>query len=363
MQITFFSLFMSVIWSSSLAVFNHFCRKKHFFIRQLGITNILFLYLFSMIRMIVPYEFSFTRVIAPQGAFHKIYDKIYTNSQQTTQISLHSVFITIWIAVSVVLIARFICQYATSMKKFSTYSIREDEQCRRIFNRVLNVSKSQLKIDIRSSSDINIPMGMGIFRNHYILLPEEEYNDSELYYILRHEYTHFQNRDLLIKILIHIYSCIFWWNPAIYLLKRDLAQILEIKCDLDVTDHMANQNKVQYLTTIVSMLKNAGAKRKEKAFYGTTALVSKNYESDIIERFKLVSASSTYKKKNILFTSSWFLIFSMLIFLSYSFVIRPDYRISADELQIDAEMTDSLKSTTYTIECVGDTYYVHFRNQ
>ncbi len=69
MQITFFSLFMSVIWSSVLAVFNYLCRKKHFFIRQLGITNILFLYLFSVIRMIVPYEFSFTRVIPPQGVF------------------------------------------------------------------------------------------------------------------------------------------------------------------------------------------------------------------------------------------------------------------------------------------------------
>ncbi|MCI9083400.1 MAG: M56 family metallopeptidase [Lachnospiraceae bacterium] len=363
MQITFFSLFMSVIWSSALAVFNHFCRKKHFFIRQLGVTNILFLYLFSMIRLIVPYEFSFTRVIAPSETFHEFYEKIYTSSPQTTQISLQSVFVTVWITVSVVLIARFVFQYTTSMKKFSTYRIRKDEQCKRIFNRVLNVSRIQLNIDIRSNSDINIPMGMGIFRNRYILLPEEEYSDSELYYILRHEYTHFQNRDLLIKVLIHIYSCIFWWNPAIYLLKKDLAQILEIKCDLDVTNRMANQNKVQYLTTIVAMLKNAGAKRKETAFYGTTALVSKNYQSEIIERFKLVSASYNYKKKNILFTGSWFLIFSMIIFLSYSFVVRPDYRTSMDEIGTKEEIPGSSTGTAYTIECVDDTYYVHFRNQ
>ena len=31
MQITLFSLFMSVLWSSVLAAFNYFCRKKHFF--------------------------------------------------------------------------------------------------------------------------------------------------------------------------------------------------------------------------------------------------------------------------------------------------------------------------------------------
>lgn len=362
MQITFFSLFMSVIWSSVLAVFNYFCRKKHFFIRQLGITNILFLYLFSAIRMIVPYEFSFTRVIAPQGVFEELCQDVYINHQQTTKISPLFVLTTIWVTVSAILIAHFIYQYIKAMRGFCSCSIRTDEQCKRVFNRVLNVSRAQLKINIRSSADISIPMGVGIFRKS-ILLPEEEYSDSELYYILRHEYTHFQNRDLVIKILIHIYSCIFWWNPVIYLLKRDLAQILEIKCDLDVTDKMATQNKAQYLTTIVTMLKNSGSKRQENSFYGTTALVSKNYESEIIERFRLVSASYDPTKKNILFTGSWFLIFCMFILLSYSFVIRPDYVTPVNNLGTEAENTKTSTDNTYSIECVDGTYYVHFREQ
>ena len=163
-----------------------------------------------------------------------------------------------------------------------------------------------MNIAVRSSAHVKIPMGAGIFRKS-ILLPEETYSDSELYYILRHEYTHFQNRDLAVKILIHIYGCVFWWNPAIYLLKRDLAQVLEIKCDLDVTARMGNRHKAEYLSTIVAMLRNAGTRRKEKAFYGATALVSKDYESEIIERFKLVSASYGHKRKNALFTGSWFL--------------------------------------------------------
>lgn len=357
MQITFFSLFMSIIWSSILAVFNYFCRKKHFFIRQLGITNILFLYLFSVIRMIVPYEFSFTRVIPPQGILEELCQDVYITNQETTQLSPLSVLAAIWVIVSAILLVRFVFQYTKAMKHFSTCRIRTDEQCKRVFNRVLNVSRAQLKIDIRSSANISIPMGVGIFRKS-ILLPEEEYSDSELYYILRHEYTHFQNKDLVIKILIHIYSCIFWWNPVIYLLKRDLAQILEIKCDLNVTENMANQNKAQYLATIVTMLKNAGANSQEKTFYGTTALVSKDYDSEIVERFRLVSASYGSNKNNILFTCSWFLIFCMFIFLSYSFVIRPDNQPFANELE-----TETTTGNTYSIECVDGTYYVHFHEQ
>ena len=144
------------------------------------------------------------------------------------------------------------------------------------------------------------------------------------------------------------------------MLKRDLSQILEIKCDLDVTDNMANQNKAEYLTTIVTMLKNAGAKKREKAFYGTTALVYKDYDSEIIERFKLVSAGYGYNKKSVLFTGSWFFIFSMLIFLSYSFVIRPDYGTSITSVETNPETARS----SYSIECAADgTYYVYFQEQ
>lgn len=358
MRITFFSLFMSVIWSSFLVIFNHFCRKKHSFIRQLGITNILFLYMFSVVRMIIPYEFSFTRVIPPQGVLNNLF-RDTSISKSVTQISIFSVLEAIWGIVSAILIVCFVFRYMRAMRKFSSYSIRKDEQCCRIFNRVLNVSKTQMKIAIRSSSDISIPIGVGIFRKS-IILPDEDYSDSELYYILRHEYTHFQNKDLIIKILINIYGCIFWWNPAIYLLKKDLAQILEIKCDLDVTDNMANHNKAEYLATIVTMLKNAGAKKREKAFYGTTALVSKDYNSEIIERFKLVSAGYGYNKKSVLVTGSWFFIFFMLIFLSYSFVIRPDYGPSMTSVGTNPEAPKPT-GNSYFIECVDDTYYVHFQ--
>lgn len=360
MQITIFSLFMSVIWSSVLVAFNYFCRKKHFFIRQLGVTNLLFLYLFSIVRMIVPYKFSFTRVIPSQGALDDLYKSAYVNKMGTTQISFVSVLAAVWIIVSAVLFIRFVFQYRKAMAEFSTYRIREDEQCRRVFNRVLNQSRCEMRICIRQSKYVNIPMGVGIFRRS-IILPEETYSDAELYYILRHEYTHFQNRDLVIKSLIHIYGCIFWWNPAIYLLKRDLAQILEIKCDLDVTDKMEYQDKAGYLTAIVTMLKNAEAKKTPRPFYGATALVARNRESEIIERFKIVSASYGSKRRNLLFTGSWFLVFGMLIVLSYSFVLQPDYEMAGNGRAVGEAVSETTTGSPYSIECIDGRYHVYFR--
>ena len=356
MQITLFSLFVSVVWSGVLAMFNHFCRKNRVFIRQLGMTDLLCLYLFPALRMILPCEFSFTRVIPSPKVFDDIYIGIYANKAGTTQITIWSLLLVVWSVVSAVLLFRFVCQYLKAMRKFLTYRIREDEQCRRVFGRVLNKSKRQVKIEIRQSRCIQIPMGAGIFRR-LILLPEKEYSDSQLYYILRHEYTHFQNRDLAVKIFMHIYWCIFWWNPMIYFIKKDLERILEIKCDLDVTNHMDNRDKAEYLTTIVAMLKNDGVKEQEKTFYVTTAFVSKSCGAEIVERFRIVSAGCESGRRKRLFAGGWFLIFAMLTLASYAFVVRPDYEVTKDAA---ADSRNLETDEGYRIECVDGTYYVHF---
>lgn len=344
MQITLFTLFMSVLWSSALVLFNYFCRKKQVFIKQIGIINLIVLYLFSVMRMVFPFQFTFTKIVHSEGVLSNLCADDYPPLSLAVSI--------IWAVVSAVLITRFMCQYLKAVKEFSSYDIREDEQCRRIFRQISDESNKRIRVHVRHSSYINIPMGVGIFRKS-IILPMEEYSDSELYYILKHEYTHFQNRDLLIKILIHIYRCIFWWNPAVYLLEKNLARILEIKCDLDVTGDMGNRDKAEYLTTIVTMLKNAGAGRNENFFCGVTALVKENCEPEIIERFKIVCAGCGYKKKNKMFTSAWILIFGMLIFLSCSYVIRPEYKASASG---DITETDNM----YSIKCIDKTYYVFF---
>lgn len=361
MQITLFSLFMSVVWSSVLVVFNYFCRKKHFFIRQLGITNVLFLYLFSIVRMLVPYEFSFTRVIHSKGPVSSLCTNAYINDAGTMQVPVLTVFTIVWAAGSAVLLVRFICQYRKAMKTFSGYDVCKEEQCRRIFQRISGETKYRMKINIRCSDDIMIPMGVGLLHKS-IILPEKVYSDSELYHILRHEYTHFQNRDLILKMLGYIYWCIFWWNPAVYLLKRDLAQILEIKCDLDVTKDMEHKEKAEYLTTIVTVMKNARAGRRQKAFYGTAALVFQNCESELVERFKIVSGSSGLKRENFVFTGAWFLMIGILVFASYSFVIHPDYETPKEETAAVSGKSNGI-SGSYQIERVNDKYYVHFNDK
>lgn len=84
--------------------------------------------------MIVSYKFSFTKEISSQGTVNDLYKSTYVNKIGDIQLSLVSVFVFLWVTVSVVLIIRFICQYTKAMKEISTYRIREDQQCKKYLN-------------------------------------------------------------------------------------------------------------------------------------------------------------------------------------------------------------------------------------
>lgn len=357
MQITFFSCLTSIVWSSILIIAIYLCRKIRFLIFQFGVTSLVLLYLFCVIRMVLPLDFTFTRGFPSGGILNVIYGRIVIDKIGTSNISVLSVLVFLWLAVSLVLIVRFAHRYYMIMRKISTYAFRKDEQCKRVFLNVISDSKKQMKINVRYSRELNVPMGIGVF-DKSIVLPDEIYSDKELYCILMHEYTHFLNRDLLVKMLIHIFCCIFWWNPIVYLLMKDLSQTLEIKCDLCVTEQMDNKGKADYLTTIITILKKANAAEKTLMLYSTTEFVSKDCESEIIERFKIVSEGNNVRSKNKILTAICILSFLSIFVFSYSFVVQPCYEAPKNEIETEPGTREMRSDNTYIIKDKDGCYTV-----
>lgn len=98
------------------------------------------------------------------------------------------------------------------------------------------------------------PMGIGVFKKR-ILLPRQDYTEQELRYILLHEETHFAHHDQLIKMLMQILCCIFWWNPFVYLLQKAVSQMLEIRCDREVAQ---SADKAEYMEVLLALVKDGG---------------------------------------------------------------------------------------------------------
>lgn len=78
-------------------------------------------------------------------------------------------------------------------------------------------------------------------------LPEKQQR-----YILCHEITHFLHHDLWIKLGLELICCLLWWNPAAYLLRTQVNQLLEMRCDARVCRDLGLEQVLDYSQTLLT---------------------------------------------------------------------------------------------------------------
>lgn len=111
-------------------------------------------------------------------------------------------------------------------------------------------------LQIRSRSEKKIVSGYSIYNLtdditpfsffKWIFLHTESHSGEELQQILFHEYTHASQWHSIDIIASEILCIFFWWNPAVWLIKREITINLEYLADNDVLLHGINSKEYQY---------------------------------------------------------------------------------------------------------------------
>nr|WP_300659950.1 M56 family metallopeptidase [uncultured Acetatifactor sp.] len=127
-----------------------------------------------------------------------------------------------------------------------------------------------------------------------IIFLQKDYDDGELYWILKHEMTHIVRGDLLIKMLLEFASCLYWFNPFIYVLTHRLEFMSEASCDERVLKGCDEKEREMYIELLD---KNKDGNRVEIPF--CSAL--EDGDRDIDKRIKLLKEMRTIKGKKKLF--------------------------------------------------------------
>ena len=94
------------------------------------------------------------------------------------------------------------------------------------------------------------PMLIGAIRPA-IILPDREYTDEQLRAVLLHELTHNRRKDVLVKWLSVIACAVHWFNPAVWLVRREIDRACEMACDEAVIRSMDTQGKQKYGDTLL----------------------------------------------------------------------------------------------------------------
>lgn len=96
------------------------------------------------------------------------------------------------------------------------------------------------------------PLLLGVLRPVIVLPPQAE-NPDLLCDILCHELTHAHRRDLLVKWLAAGVTSLHWFNPAMILIRREVARRCELACDEAVVRDMVPSQRRHYGQTLLAM--------------------------------------------------------------------------------------------------------------
>lgn len=346
MQITIFSVWMTILWSSILILIFCVLRKKLVLLDVCSVSGVLILYIFCIIRLMIPIELPWTKELWGGEIYNRVYDIV--RYEVVSGINIYQMFGLIWMAGALFFFIKLTIRYIKLTKMLDRIPVKKDERAESVLTTVLK--DKEKRPEIMKNSAVQIPCCVGVFHKR-ILLPVKEYSDEELYYILLHEYTHLKNNDVLTKLLINSICAVYWWNPFVYLLRKDMQQSLEIRCDGLVSKKMDSISRSNYLAVMLAEFKDNCHVDEFKKYHSSVMPLFEEHSEKLIERFQLVSdrKNVTSVKGNLVATA----ITICLLLASYSFVLQSKYDCPIEEIEND--------DISYNVD--SDNSYITFKNE
>lgn len=285
MQFTFFSFVMSLMWFNLYMMIINFFRKNDDFIISFSTLPIMFFLFLSIFRLIFNFEIPGSIVIESKTIFPKAYNFIRTPlNLEGFSINIFKIFIFIWVIVAIILLINSIVKYRKFKKSLGKLDKSRNKENEQIFNKILNLKEMNKKIKIIQHDNISSPFILGIL-NGKLYIPNINFSEEELEYIISHEINHFREKDFLKKILIQSIKYIFWWNPFAYLFANNFNHILEIQCDLKTTADFAKDKKIKYLESITKIINNE------------INYISKNFSHSTVPNFIEIKELTSLKQR------------------------------------------------------------------
>ena len=275
MNISFDSFLSTMIWTSLFCVLVFACRSSYFFITKLGVQSLLVACCLLLARLCIPLEIPFVKVVTLPQLLNPI--KNFFHIQIYGFAILH-ISIIVWILVSSILLLRLLILYITRSQKLKKMPIMITNQIRKVTQQIIIDDK---KIVVMLHQGIASPV-IVYGKPNKILLPDMDYSDFELQVILQHEFTHYKNGDLYIQVFVELFCIAFWWNPLVYLLKYNLDNLLELRCDAKVMGKKAEKDIAQYAKVLI---KFASLQSKKKPPFITSEFTS---DKALIQRIKFL---------------------------------------------------------------------------
>lgn len=151
-----------------------------------------------------------------------------------------NVLFMVWLTGMLMMAGYELLRYQSVYKSIRRWIRSVPEEYEQELNRVKKEMHICKDIPVYQCSKVFTPMIVGL-RNPAIILPEKSYKRDSLYFIYKHELTHFCHGDLYYKCIQTITKCVYWFHPMVHKMYQQAAFDVELLCDERVTKNESRE--------------------------------------------------------------------------------------------------------------------------
>ncbi len=184
---------------------------------------------------------------APAASTSSHHDRTIILSNSAVSIyGLLQLFAWIWPIGAIILGSARILHYRFSLWHLQRWSCPvADPEILQMYRDIYRSMQIRRPPRLLTNSHLTTPVLAGL-RATRLYLTDLPYPPDELAFILRHELTHYLRRDLWYKLLLLAVSTIYWFNPALLLMRSEAEKDIENLCDSRVVRHCSRQGRIAY---------------------------------------------------------------------------------------------------------------------
>ncbi len=161
----------------------------------------------------------------------------------------HTVIITIWLIVAMILLSVFILQYRMEYRRLQQALPLSDDPW---IEQWLHKHTLKRRVGIMMSDRILTPLTYGSFKPKIVLPKHMDLQDRvQLEYVLEHELVHIRRFDHLRKSIMLFVLCFHWFNPFVWIMFCYLQRDMELYCDEMVILSKDDAGRTAYAHTLV----------------------------------------------------------------------------------------------------------------
>lgn len=194
----------------------------------------------------------------------------------------------IWITVSLIILCFHLISYFCYKQQVRRGGkrIKDVRMMRQVYElkRELQIRPS---VCVVAYSRASSPMMTGFLRP-VVILPDVHYDAEKLYFILKHELIHWKRKDVSVKLLLAVANAVHWFNPLIWVMRKEAVIDMELSCDERVVQGDGYAVRKAYTESILSVIHQQCTRGTmiSTQFYGGKQIMKKRFQNILSKKRK-----------------------------------------------------------------------------